>query len=45
MWMHTHACGIIPHRHKRTVYAAMRPYFKTMVNPMVPECGTKTLFQ
>jgi hypothetical protein len=25
-----YACGIAPHKYKRTVYVIMRPYFKTM---------------
>jgi hypothetical protein len=27
---YSYACGIAPHKHKRTAYAAMRPHFKTI---------------
>jgi hypothetical protein len=27
---YSYACGITPHKHKKTAYTAMRPHFKTM---------------
>jgi hypothetical protein len=27
--VYSYACGIAPHKHKRTAYVVMRPHFKT----------------
>jgi hypothetical protein len=31
---YSYACGIAPHKHKHITYAAMWPYFKTMIKTM-----------